>query len=462
MTMLGRSLSTALGIAAALAIVLLAVAFAPPPAFAQKAPTDLPEIVAPLLADVVNVATVRITQTPQGPHRDLSAGSGFIIDPAGIIVTNNHVADGAAEITVTLHDNTVLPATLLGQDELTDLAVLKVKSETPLPAATFGDSEKLRVGQAVIAIGNPYAIGTSVSTGIVSALGRDMREGPYDNYIQTDAAINHGNSGGPLFDLQGQVIGVNAVVFSPSESGGSVGLGFAIPSNEARFVALQLARQGYVRRGWLGARIQDMTPAMADSLGLPHTEGAMVVAPVPGSPAARAGIATGDVILAFGGREMADFRALSRAVATQEIGASVPVTVWRDGRPQALTVTIAERPGDHPHAIVTSAPSAAPAEPTGLGMGLAPINGMLRAKFKLDDAQEGVAVTAITPDSPASDQGLRPGDVIVRVQQKSVGSPAEVTQGLEELRAGHRRHVLLLVLAPDGLRWVALRLPPST
>ncbi|HSU05038.1 MAG TPA: Do family serine endopeptidase [Acetobacteraceae bacterium] len=447
-----------IGKALLLSCILLSAPTAPP-VFAQKAPTDLSAIVAPLLPEVVNVSTVRITQTPNGPHRDLSAGSGFIVDPAGIIVTNNHVVDGSAEITVTLHDSTVLPATLLGQDELTDLAVLKVKSETPLPAVRYGDSEKLRIGQPVIAIGNPYAIGTSVSAGIVSALGRDMREGPYDNYIQTDAAINHGNSGGPLFDLQGEVVGVNSVVFSPTEQGGSVGLGFAIPANEARFVATQLAHQGYVRRGWLGARIQDLTPAMAESVGLPRAQGAMVVAAVAGSPAAKAGLEAADVILAFAGREMQDFRTLSRAVATQEIGASVPMTIWRDGKQIDLTVTIAERPGDHPHQ--TGASSVAPAgvaDSPDLGLTVERITPALRTKFKLDNAQTGVVVVSVAPDSAAADQGLHVGDVIVKVQRDAVDAPIDMTTRLSALRSERRQHVLMLVRGQDGLRWIALRL----
>ena len=432
------------------------------PATAQKASTDLSDIVAPLLAQVVNVTTVRITPTPQGLHREVFAGSGFIIDPSGLIVTNNHVADGAAEITVTLYDNTILPATLLGQDELTDLAVLKVKSEAALPAAQFGDSEKLHVGQPVIAIGNPYAIGTSVSAGIVSALGRDMRESPYDDYIQTDAAINHGNSGGPLFDLQGHVVGVNSVVFSPSEQGGSIGLGFAVPSNEARFVATQLIEQGFVRRGWLGARIQNVNPAMADAVGLPRAEGAIVVAVIAGSPAAKAGLQAEDVILTFDGREMTDFRMLSRAVATREIGTSVPLTVWRDGNRSNMTVTVSERPGDRPHP--TPPAPASPvvvADDATLGLTLVPLSRAFRAKFKLDDTQTGVVVSRVEPDSAAADQGLRAGDLIVRVGQQMVTAPAEISKEIAAARGGVHEHVLILVQGQDGLRWVALRLRPG-
>ena len=445
--------------AVTLTVALLCPLAESSPATAQKASADLSDVVAPLLAEVVNVTTVRITPTPQGSHREVFAGSGFIIDPSGLIVTNNHVADGAAQITVTLHDNTILPATLLGQDELTDLAVLKVKSEAPLPAAQFGDSEKLRVGQPVIAIGNPYAIGTSVSAGIVSALGRDMRESPYDDYIQTDAAINHGNSGGPLFDLAGQVVGVNSVVFSPSEQGGSIGLGFAVPSNEARFVATQLVEQGFVRRGWLGARIQNVTPAMADALGLARAEGAIVVAVIAGSPAAKAGLQAEDVILTFDGREMTDFRMLSRAVATREIGTSVPLTVWRDGNRSNMTVIVSERPGDRPRP-----PAPAPASPivaaddATLGLTLVPLSRAFRTRFRLDDAQTGVAVSGVELDSAAADQGLRVGDLIVRVGQQMVTAPAEISKDIATARGGHHEHVLMLVQGQDGLRWVALRL----
>jgi serine protease Do len=441
----------------ALLISPMAPAVAPaaePPLACAK---DIAKIVAPLLPATVAVSTLHITQGKDGPKRETFDGSGFIIDPAGLIVTNNHVADGAAEITVTLHDNTVLPATVVGQDDLTDLAVIKVRAETPLPAVKWGNSDDLQVGQSVIVIGNPYGMGISVSTGIVSGLDRDMREGPYDDYIQTDAAINHGNSGGPMFDLQGRVVGINSVVFSPSANGGSVGIGFAIPSNVAKFVVSELIRQGYVRRGWLGARIQDMTPAMADAVGLPHPEGAIIVAPVPGGPAANAGLQSGDVVLRFGDRPMHDFRGLSRAVATQEVGTSVPLTIWRDGSERTLSVTIAVRPGQPEHVTPPRAVESVVAPPD-LGLALAPLNSAARVRYHLDQEQTGLLVTSVTPGSTAAEQDLRAGDVILRVQDVPAVSADIIQQEAVRQRSENRDHLLVLVQNSKGTRWVALRL----
>ncbi len=444
-----------------LAWLALAALLTPAVATAADAPlscaADAPKIVAPLLAATVAVSTIHITQGKDGPHRETFTGSGFIIDPAGLIVTNNHVADGAAEISVTLHDKTVLTATVVGEDDLTDLAVLKVRAETPLPAVKWGNSDKLQIGQPVIVIGDPYSMGISVSTGVVSALGRDMREGPYDDYIQTDAAINHGNSGGPMFDRQGEVVGINSVVFSPSPNGGSVGIGFAIPSNVAQFVVSQLIRQGYVRRGWLGAFIQDLTPAMADGLGLPHAEGAIIAEPVPEGPAAKAGLESGDVVLRFGDRPVPDFRSLSRAVATQEVGTSVPLTVWRNSSQRTLTVTISERPGQPEHA--TPPQAVVPAvTPPDLGLAFAPLDVAARSRYHFAPDQTGLLVTGVTPGSPAADQELHAGDVILRVQDQGAASADVIQQEIARQRAENRDHVLLLVQGPDGPRWVALRL----
>jgi len=441
----------------ALVSLLTLTAAAPAAEPPLSCPTDIAKIVAPLLPATVTVSTIHITQSKDGPKRETFDGSGFTIDPTGLIVTNNHVADGAAEITVTLHDNTVLPATVVGQDDLTDLAVLKVHPETPLPAVKWGNSDDLQIGQPVIVIGNPYGMGISVSTGIVSGLDRDMREGPYDDYIQTDAAINHGNSGGPMFDLQGRVVGINSVVFSPSANGGSVGIGFAIPSNVAQFVVSELIRQGYVQRGWLGARIQDLTPAMADAVGLPHPEGAIIVAPVPGGPAAKAGLDSGDVVLRFGDRPIHDFRGLSRAVATQQVGTLVLLAIWRDGSERTLTVTIAARPGQPEH--VTPPREVVPAvAPPDLGLALAPLDLAARARYHLDREQTGLLVTGVTPGSTAADQGLHVGDVILRVQNTTAVSTDTIRQEVARQRSENRDHLLLLLQTPDGTRWVALRL----
>jgi serine protease Do len=440
-----------------LAALLAPAAVAPAAEAPPSCATGAGNIVAPLLATTLSVSAIHIMQGQDGPKREIFDGSGFIIDPAGFAVTNNHVVDGAAEITVTLHDNTVLPATVVGQDDLTDLAVLKVRSETPLPAVKWGDSDGLRVGEPIIVVGNPFGMGTSVSTGVISGLDRDMRESPYDDYIQTDAALNHGNSGGPMFDFKGQLVGINAALFSPSPAGGSVGIGFAIPSNVAKFVISQLIRQGYVRRGWLGVRIQGVTPAMADGLGLPHPEGAIVVAPVPGGPAAKAGLESGDVVLGFGNRPMHDFRSLSRAVATQEAGATVPMTIWRGGAARTLTVTIVDAPGQLRHATPpeAGAPSVTPPD---LGLTLAPLDAAVRTRYHIDPRQPGLRVTGVKPGSPAADQDLHPGDVILRVQDLAAASADVIREEVARQRSEKRDHLLLLMQGPDGTRWVALRL----
>jgi serine protease Do len=438
-------------------VALLVPAVAPAADPPQTCAADIANLVAPLVAATVSVSATHITQSKDGLNRQTFDGSGFIIDPSGLIVTNNHVADGAAEITVALHDNSVLPATIVGQDDLTDLAVLKVQPDSALPAVKWGNSDDLKLGQPIIVIGNPYGMGVSVSTGVISGLDRDMREGPYDDYIQTDAALNHGNSGGPMFDFQGQVVGINSVVFSPSADGGSVGIGFAIPSNVAQFVVSELIRQGYVQRGWLGARIQDLTPAMADALGLTHPEGAIIASLVPGGPAAKAGLESGDVVLRFGDRPMRNFRGLSRAVATQEVGASVPLTVWRDGSEQTLTVTIAERPGQPQHVTPPRAVAPVVARPD-LGLALAPLDMSARSRYHLDRKQAGLLVTGVTPGSTAADQGLHAGDVILRVQDMAAASADVIQQEVARQRSANRDHLLLLVQNADGTRWVALRL----
>jgi serine protease Do len=312
--------------------------------------------------------------TPPG-GRATSLGSGFVIDPAGYIVTNNHVIDGADEISVTFTDNTTLKAKLVGKDERVDLALLKVETDKPLRAVPFGDSDASRVGDWVLAIGNPFGLGGSVTAGIVSARGRDIRQGPYDDFIQTDASINRGNSGGPLFNMDGQVIGINTAIYSPS--GGSVGIGFSVPSNLAKSVVAQLREFGRARRGWLGVRIQQITPDIAESVGLKETQGAMIAGVNEGGPADNAKIRAGDVILKFNNQDVKDMRALPRIVAETAIGKDVPVEVWRDSKRITLQAAVGELPEDVQQASTSSTPNrAAPsrtAEISGLGARLSPI-----------------------------------------------------------------------------------------
>ncbi len=396
------------------------------------------------------------------PRRGTALGSGFIIDPTGYIVTNNHVIENADEITVTLHDGTSLKAKLIGHDERSDVALLKVESDKPLPAVPFADSDTARVGDWVLAIGNPFGLGGSVTAGIVSARGRDIHQGPYDDFIQTDAAINRGNSGGPLFNMDGQVIGINTAIYSPS--GGSIGIGFSIPSNMAKQVVEQLRDFGRAKRGWLGVQIQQVTPDIADGLNLHPARGAMVASVTDGGPAAKAQIHGGDVILKFNNADVHDMHALPRVVAETAIGKDVPVVLWRDGKEVTVQASIAELPDDVQQAsATTNAP--APPKPvntpvaiTGLGMKTSPITDDLRTKYSLAADQKGVVITDVTNNGPAAGRGIKAGDVVVEVQQETVATPQDVQDRVDRYRKMNRKTVLMLVQNTDGLRWVPLPL----
>ncbi len=395
-----------------------------------------------------------------GGGRAVSLGSGFIIDPAGYIVTNNHVIDGADEISVTIGGNVTLKAKLIGKDERVDLALLKVESDKPLPSVSFGDSDASRVGDWVLAIGNPFGLGGSVTAGIVSARGRDIRQGPYDDFIQTDAAINRGNSGGPLFNMDGQVIGINTAIYSPT--GGSVGIGFSIPANLAKSVVSQLREFGHARRGWLGVRIQQVTPDIAESLGLKDSAGAMVAGVNEDGPADKAHIKNGDVILKFNNQDVKEMKNLPRIVAETAIGKDVPVVLWRDGKQMSLQASVGELPDDILQASAEQPGKASPApqspEIAGLGARLATLSDDLRDKFKIAPDQKGVVVTDVTPDGTAAARGLKPGDVIVEVQQEPVTTPDDVQERMVKYRKLNRKTVLMLIQSGEGLRWVPLPL----
>lgn len=399
-------------------------------------------------------------QQQQPQRRAQSLGSGFIIDASGIVVTNNHVIEGADEINVVLQDNTTIRAELVGADPRTDIAVLRVRHDRPLPAVPFGDSDTAQVGDWVVAIGNPFGLGGSVTAGIVSARGRDIRQGLYDDFIQTDAAINRGNSGGPLFNLNGEVVGINTAIYSPT--GGSIGIGFSIPSNLARNIVAQLRDGGRVRRGWLGVNIQQVTDEIAESLGLRNgARGALVARAQEGGPAAQGGIQAGDVILRFNNAEVREMRNLPRIVADTRVGEKVPVVVWRDGREQTVEITVAELPADQQQAAVQPnqpAPRPQQTELSGLGLRVGPITPEARERFSLRPDSRGVVITEVAPGSPAAERELRPGDVIVEVQQERVNNPQEVQDRLERLRRQGRATALLLIEGPQGQRWVPLRL----
>jgi len=396
----------------------------------------------------------------QAPRRQNSLGSGFIIDTAGIVVTNNHVIADADEITVILNDGSRLKAELLGTDKKVDLALLRVKTDKPLKAVKFGDSDKLRLGEWVVAIGNPFSLGGTVTAGIVSARNRDINSGPYDNYIQTDAAINRGNSGGPLFNLEGEVIGVNTAIISPS--GGSIGIGFAVPSKAAVAVIDQLKQFGETRRGWLGVRIQQVTDEIAESLGIKPARGALVAGIDDKGPAKPAGIEPGDVIVKFDGKDIKEMRDLPRVVADTPVGKDVPVLIIRKGKEETKTVTLGRLEDGEKLAALTTKPddpATAPVVKKTLGLELAGISDDLRKKYKIKDTVKGIVIVGVDANSPASDKRLTAGDVIVEIAQEAVASADDFQAKIDKLKKDGRRTALLLVAGADGeLRFVALAL----
>ncbi|WP_420824321.1 DegQ family serine endoprotease [Tropicibacter alexandrii] len=392
---------------------------------------------------------------PDRPRRSSALGSGFVISEDGYIVTNNHVIEGADEITIEFFEGFELPAELVGTDPNTDIALLKVEADNPLKFVSFGNSDNARVGDWVMAMGNPLGQGFSVSAGIVSARNRAL-SGTYDDYIQTDAAINRGNSGGPLFNMDGDVIGVNTAILSPN--GGSIGIGFSMASNVVTKVVDQLQEFGETRRGWLGVRIQDVTPDVAEALGLDAARGALV-SDVPEGPAMDAGMKAGDVILSFDGTEVEDTRQLVRVVANTPVGATVRVEVNRDGETEVLRVTLGRR--EEAQGAVPAAAPAMPEAPTQLdllGLTLAPLTDDIRAELEVDGDIDGLAVMNVDETSQAFEKGLRAGDVITEAGQSPVKSLAEFEERIAEARDEGRKSLLLLVRRAGDPRFLALGL----
>jgi serine protease Do len=392
------------------------------------------------------------------PRKTNSLGSGFIVDAAGIVVTNNHVIADADEINVIMNDGSKFKAELVGVDKRTDLAVLKFKPTKPLVAVKFGDSDKLRLGEWVVAIGNPFSLGGTVTAGIVSARNRDISSGPYDNYIQTDAAINRGNSGGPLFNLEGEVIGVNTLIISPS--GGSIGIGFAVPSKTVVGVVNQLRQFGELRRGWLGVRIQQVTDEIAESLNIKPARGALIAGVEDKGPAKPAGIEPGDVVVKFDGKDIKEPKDLSRVVADTAVGKDVEVVIIRKGAEETKKVTLG-RLEDTDKAVQASAKKDEPAEKPvtqkALGLDLATLSKDLRSRYKIKDNVKGVIITNVDSGSDAAEKRLSPGEVIVEVAQEAVSNGADVKKRVEQLKKDGKKSVLLLVANSDGeLRFVAL------
>ncbi|MBV0911732.1 Do family serine endopeptidase [Anianabacter salinae] len=387
------------------------------------------------------------------PRRSSALGSGFVISEDGFIVTNNHVIETADEITIEFFSGRTLDATVVGTDPTTDIALLKVESDEPLPFVEFGDSEAMRVGDWVMAMGNPLGQGFSVSAGIVSARGRAL-SGSYDDFLQTDAAINRGNSGGPLFNLNGEVIGVNTAILSPN--GGSIGIGFAMASNVVTNVVDQLQEFGETRRGWLGVRIQDVTDELAEALELEEARGALIT-DVPEGPAMDAGMEARDVILSFNGTEVEDTRELVRIVGSANVGATVPVVVWRDGEEVTLDVTLGRR--EEAEGIPAAQPGAEPEEPTELsmmGLTISSLTPELREQLGLDEGAEGLVVVDVDADSEAYEKGLRAGDLITEAGQQQVVTVANFEDRIEEAREAGRKSLLLLIRRAGEPRFVAL------
>jgi serine protease Do len=393
------------------------------------------------------------------PHKAVAMGSGFIIDKAGYIVTNNHVVADGKKITVKLPDGREFTAKLIGADDATDIALLKLKSDKPLPTVDFGDDRTVRVGDWVIAVGNPFGLSNTVTAGIISSIGRDVGNGPYTDYLQIDAPINRGNSGGPTFDLEGKVIGMNSMIYSPS--GGSVGIGFAIPSSTIHDVVAQLEAHGRVARGYLGVQIQNVTPEIAASLGSHDVKGAIVANVVGGGPAAKAGFVPGDVILAVNGKLVEDSRDLTRRVAALPAGTKAVFTVVHSGSQKTLVATIGARKEER-----LASNDGGPAEDSSamastgeaMGLGLTAVTPEVRRNYNLDDHVNGVLVTRVDPESDAADKGIQPGDVVVSVGNKAVHTPQDIKSQISGAQASGRKSVLVLIDGNSGQRFVALKI----
>jgi serine protease Do len=392
-------------------------------------------------------------QHRHGGQTEHALGSGFVVDPAGYVVTNNHVIDHADKITVTLDDGSSYPAKVIGRDQKTDLALLKIDAGKSLPYVAFGNSDREQVGDWVIAVGNPFGLGGTVTAGIVSAHNRDINEGPYDDFLQIDAPINPGNSGGPLFNQSGQVIGIDTAIYSPN--GGSVGIGFAIPSNIVSHVVAQLREHGTVTRGWLGVQMQPMTPALAKAVGMAPPRGVLVDDVMADSPAARAQLKQGDVILSFNGETIKDGRDLARAVANSHAGQAANLTVWRDGQERNVAVTIANQSAEK-----TAAASEQESHER-VGMALAPLSRDAREQLGLGPSAHGVVVAKIVPGSRADESGLQAGDLIQRIGNDPVTSPSEVVAKIHQAEHDRKEAVPLLVTRNGTTYYLALQLKQS-
>ena len=455
--------------------------------FSDNYPPDFSDLSARLSPSVVNISTIMSVDPiapgapkfpPGSPFEDFfndffekrggqrpprerkpqqAMGSGFIIDPSGLIVTNNHVIEDAVTINVILSDNRSFTAKLIGKDKKTDLALLKIDVEEDLPFVTWGDSDTAKVGNWVLAIGNPFGLVNTVTAGIISARGRDISAGPFDDFIQTDASINRGNSGGPLFNLDGEVIGINTAIFSPS--GGSVGIGFSVPSSLAKGVIFQLKQYGKTRRGWLGVRIQSVTDDIAVSLGLDKAKGALISGVMPNSPAKLSGIKSGDVITHFDGKIVKNMKSLPKIVAETEIDKPVAVEVWRNGMSMKFQVIVGEMVEDKK--ISERKPNnneILSKEIEEIGLLLSNITDDMRAKFIIPQDVNGVLIINVKSETDAAEKGILPGDIIIEVSQNKVFSPSDVSMRINEEIKYARDFTLLLINRKGTLSYIAVKL----
>ncbi|OAE45547.1 Do family serine endopeptidase [Agrobacterium tumefaciens] len=501
-------------IAAVAGIALMAGSLAAPVAARAQShgPESVADLAAPLLDAVVNISTSQNVKTegkgpvppklpegspfqeffkdyfdsqkPEGGEKVNSLGSGFVIDPAGYVVTNNHVIEGADAIEVIFPNGSKLKATLVGTDTKTDLSVLKVEPKAPLKAVKFGDSRSMRIGDWVMAVGNPFGLGGSLTVGVISARGRNINAGPYDNFIQTDAAINKGNSGGPLFNMKGEVIGINTAIISPS--GGSIGIGFAVPTELAQNIVQQLIEFGETRRGWLGVRVQPVTDDVAASLGMDSAKGALISGVAKGGPVENGPIQAGDVVLKFDGKDINEMRDLLRIVAESPVGKEVDVVVYRDGKEETVKVKLGQlqdttdekasaedqqsedgdggtlAPEDDDGAddqAQDQTPEVREAPQTVLGMNLVVLSNELRSEKGIAESVEGVLVASVEPGSAAEQKGMKAGDVIVEVGQDFMEVPGDVLVRVNGLKSEGRKNAHMMVADAQGnLRVVALPL----
>lgn len=436
--------------------------------FAAEAGAQFPsfaDLAEKLTPSVVNISSFSQSETENGEGNtplSESLGSGFIIDGNGYIITNNHVVDKAESISVTLSDNTKTEARVIGKDPKTDLALIKIETKRPLNAVKFGDSDKIRVGDWVLAIGNPFGLGSSVTAGIVSAKSRDIESGPYDSFIQTDASINQGNSGGPMFNLQGEVIGISSAIFSTT--GASQGVGFAIPANLAGWVISQLKEHGEVKRGWIGIKIQPNTPEIADSLGISANQGVVVSGVTEQGPAQKAGLQAGDIVLSFNHQPIDNTKNLSRLIAETKIGTPAPIEIWRSGQKQNLTVPIELMPEETPLSAAKETASDAAETPDNgeslniIGFTVKEISPELAERYKLAPSTSGVVVTDILPNSDASRKGIKIGDIIVKIDKRNIIGESVFHEYVNDARRENNRPVLLAIQGQEALHFVAVKL----